>query len=268
MSQPPQFTDEMLTRPGLSGIDVTTTLRHFAIITYEVDPERLQAHLHPRFTPDCIQGADGSERALISVVPFLDLDFRFASCPWPTFAFGQTNYRAYVIDSETGERVVWFFGTCLDSWSVLVPRVLWKLPWHRGRIHFDCEYSSSESRYRRYRMQTRSPWAPAEVELQDSGVQPRALRGFSSLESGLVVLTHPLRGYFFRRDGRLGTYDVWHDRLRLTEGSCLQARFPLLEKLGLVPLERQAQTHSVLIQPSTEFLILLPPRLGETPGLG
>ncbi len=260
----PRFTDEMLTRPEVSGIDVTTTLRHFAIITYEVDPERLRPHLHPRFVPDRIAGSGGSDRALVSVVPFLDVDFRFASCPWPTFSFGQTNYRAYVIDTETGERVVWFFGTCVDSWSVLVPRFRWKLPWHRGRIRFDCEYSRGDSRYRRYRMHTDSSWAPAEVELRDSGAEPGILTGFPSLESSLVVLTHPLRGYFFRRDGRLGTYQVWHDRLRLTEGSCLRARFPLLESLDLVSVPRQTETHSVLIQQETEFIILLPPRLAES----
>lgn len=71
-----------------------------------------------------------------------------------------------------------------------------------------------------------------------------------------------------RTPGRLGTHDVWHDRLSLTVRTCLQARFPLLDQLGLVPLERQAQTHSVLIQPSTEFFILLPPRLGSNPGQG
>ena len=255
-----RFTKEHLTRPKASGIDVTTTLRHFAIITYALDPDRLRAHLPPRFVPDCVPGPSGSLCALLSVVPFFDVDFHFVACPWPSFSFGQTNYRAYVIDTETGERVVWFFGTCLDSWSVLVARHAWRLPWHRGRIRFDCEYDERESRYVRYRMRTQSDWAPCEVELEDSGTEVRSLAGFSDLESALVVLTHPLRGYFFRRDGRVGSYRIWHDRLRLTEGACRRAHFPLLDSLALVPAAEQTRTHSVLLQHETDFTIYLPPR--------
>jgi hypothetical protein len=252
------FTDSHLTRPVASGIDVTTTLRHFAIITYDVDPERLARHLHPRFVPDCV--AIPEERALISVVPFFDVDFRFAACPWPAFSFGQTNYRAYVIDRETGERCAWFFGTCLDSWSVYVPRHAWKLPWHHGRIRFDCAYSEDEARFSRYRMETTSRWAPAAVELEDSGSPPETLAGFPTLEAGEVVLTHPLTGYFERRDGHLGSYRVWHDRLRTTNGRCVRAEFALLDSLDLVPLSEQTRTHSVLMQRETEFTIYLPPR--------
>ncbi len=130
------------------------------------NPEHLKAnYIHPRFVPQTIE-INGSERALISVVPFLDVDFRFTAFPWPQFSFGQTNYRAYVIDTETNENVVWFFGTCLDSWSVLVPQRGWKLPWHRGRIRFDCDYSEAESRYRHYRVNTQSAWAPSSLKTE------------------------------------------------------------------------------------------------------
>jgi transposase InsO family protein len=73
-----------------------------------------------------ITGDDGAPKALVSVVPFLDQDFHFVRCPWPKSRFGQTNYRAYVIDGKTGEHVVWFFGTSLASFLVVVPRVAWK----------------------------------------------------------------------------------------------------------------------------------------------
>ena len=254
-----RFTEERLTRPQSQLLTVSTTLRHFALVTYAVDPERLQGLLPARFVPDCIQDASGVSRALVSVVPFLDVDFRFARCPWPAFTFGQTNYRAYVRDRVTGEHVVWFFGTCLDSWSVLVPRYAWKLPWQHGRIRFECDYAAGDKHYRSYHMATRSRWAPAELELEDSGDAPRVLPGYSSLESGLVHLTHPLRGVFLRRDGRFGTYSIWHARLAPTVGVCRHARFPLLDKLGLVPLDNQTVTHSVLLQHETDFTIYLPP---------
>jgi hypothetical protein len=169
-----------------------------------------------------------------------------------------------VVDSETGRRLVWFFGTSLDSWSVVVPRYLWQLPWHRGRIRFDCELDSGGQRYERYRMTTRSDWAALELELEDSGLPVSELVGCDDLEAGLVILTHPLYGVFYRRNGSLGSYSIWHDRLQLSIGKCIRARFDLFDRLGVVPFADQLTPHSVLLQPRTEFTIYLPPRSYES----
>lgn len=255
MNQPLTFTPQMLHRPTPSGVDVVTTLRHFAIITYIVDANHLATFLPDRFIPDTITTGE----ALISVVPFEDVDFRAACFPSPRFAFGQTNYRAYIIDKITGERAVWFFGTCLGSWTVCVPRHLWKLPWHSGRFCFDCDYDHQAKRYRRYVVQTQSPWADGAVELVDTGQPVTSLAGFNDLESAMVVLTHPLRGYYQRRDQTLGTYDIWHDPLQMNTGQIKHARFDLLDRLQLVPYENQNTPHSVLMRHETEFTIYLPP---------
>ena len=45
-----RFTPELLSKPHLSGIDAVTTLRHFSIVTYAVEPDALKKHLHPRFS--------------------------------------------------------------------------------------------------------------------------------------------------------------------------------------------------------------------------
>jgi uncharacterized protein YqjF (DUF2071 family) len=126
-------------RPASGLLTVETTLAHFAIVTYAVKPEALRPHVHTRFELDTVLLNDGRRQALVSVVPFLDLDFRLTRCPWPRQRFGQTNYRAYVTDRESGEHVAWFFGTALDTFFVNVPRHAWKLPWHHARIRFDCE---------------------------------------------------------------------------------------------------------------------------------
>lgn len=247
-------------RRAPSGIDVTTTLAHFAIVTYYVEPLALRQHVHERFALDTIRDPSGRQQALVSVVPFYDLDFRAALCPWPTFRFGQTNYRAYVTDRESGERVAWFFGTSLDTVFVNVPRHVWGLPWHRGRIRFDTEYDGEQGKYRRYRMSTESRWAPADLELLDSGELATEFAGFSDPEEGFRLLTHPTVGVFYRRDGRLGTYSIWHDRLEPTLGAATRASFPLLDRLGLVAEGSLDRVHSVLIQPAVEFTIYLPPR--------
>jgi hypothetical protein len=108
-------------------------------------------------------------------------------------------------------------------------------------------------------MTTVSDWAPVELELGDTGAPVVALDGVPDVESGLAVLTHPLTGVYYRRDGRLGTYRIWHDRLRCTSGRVVRARIGLFDRLGLVPYTEQDRPHSVLLQHRTEFTIYLPP---------
>lgn len=123
--------DYLRDRPEPSGIDVLCKLQHFSIITYAVNPERFSGLIPKRFVLDTVELA-GGRKALISVVPFVDVDFTSAAYPFPNFTMGQTNYRSYIVDTLTGERCVWFLGTTLDSWTVLVPRLLWNLPWFPG----------------------------------------------------------------------------------------------------------------------------------------
>lgn len=254
-----RFNDERLTRPAVKAWDVAATLEHFAIISYAVPVERVRPHVDPAFELDSFPGPTGDPVVWVSMVPFEDQDFHFAAMPWLRFRFGQTNYRTYVIEPSTGRRAVWFFGTTLDSWTVAIPRYVWRLPWHRGHIRFDCEYDSKSGCYTRYRTQTQSDWAPVELELGDSGSPITALDGISDLEAGLVALTHPLVGVYYRRDNRLGTYRIWHDRLQCTSGSVVSAKIGLFDRLGLVPYDEQGRPHSVLVQHRTEFAIYLPP---------
>ena len=254
-----QFTPAMLTRPDPGRAGAETTLHHFAIVTYLVDPVLLQRQLHPRFEPLRVPARDGSMRSLVSVVTFFDREFRFTRWPRATRSFGQTNYRAYVVDRTTGDHVAWFFGTCLDSVTVALPRYVWKLPWHRGRMTFDCTYDDRAARYTSYRVSTTSRWAPGDLDIEDEGVAPQTLDGFSTLETALVVLTHPLQGFYFRRDGRLGGYRIWHGRMETTRGRVTKARYPLLADMGLVPIGDTRNVHSVLLQREVPFTIYLPP---------
>jgi hypothetical protein len=249
----------MLTRPDPGRSGAETTLHHFAIVTYYVDPTLLKRHLHPRFEPLRVPAPDGSERALVSVVTFFDRDFRFLRWPGVVRSFGQTNYRAYVVDRTTGDHVAWFFGTCVDSVAVAIPRYWWNLPWHRARMSFACDYDARAARYISYRVATASRWAPGDLELEDEGTAPAVLSGFPDLESALVVLTHPLQGFYFRRDGALGSYRIWHGRMQTTTGRAIRARYPLLAELGLVPVGDVRNVHSVLLQREIGFTVYLPP---------
>ena len=71
-------------RPKPSGLDVVCKLQNFAIITYAVSPERFNGLIPPRFKLDTVV-INGEEKALISVVPFIDVDFTSAVVPFPKF---------------------------------------------------------------------------------------------------------------------------------------------------------------------------------------
>ena len=61
------------------------------------------------------------------------------------------------------------------------------------------------------------------------------------------------------RRGALGSYAIWHERLQPTEGRVIRSNFPLFDGLGLVRNGDTEPLHSVLIQPSVDFTIYLPP---------
>ncbi|ROQ30499.1 DUF2071 domain-containing protein [Gallaecimonas pentaromativorans] len=254
------FDDHLTPRPAPAGIDVLCGLKHFAIITYAVPAARFAGLFPPRFALDTVH-IGGEAMGLVSVVPFIDVDFTSARYPFPKFTMGQTNYRIYIIDTETGERCVWFLGTTLDSWTRLVPSLLWRLPWYRGKVRFDCEQDPATGLYRHYRMHTRAQWAPASVSLYQPQEEPFAFAGFEDTETALVYLTHPLAGFYHRRDGKLGTYRVWHKALEVRPARLQSADFGLLSRMGLVSHEEQQHPHSVLIEPLNQFTIYLPPKV-------
>jgi len=250
--------DYLIDRPKPKGIDVLCGLKHFAIITYAVPVDRFQGIFPDRFRLDTVE-VDGQLMGLISVVPFIDVDFTSAVFPFPKFTMGQTNYRIYIIDTETGERCVWFLGTVLDSWTLAVPRYLWSLPWHSGKVSFDCAVNEVSGLYDKYHMETTSGWAEASVSLTQDESDQLYFPGFPDNESALVYLTHPLAGFYYRRDGKLGTYRVWHKELQVRPAKLVSANFKLLSNLGIVNQSDQNAPYSVLIEPLNEFTIYLPP---------
>ena len=194
-------------------------------------------------------------------MPLIDGGLTAAVYPFPTFTMGQTNYRIYIIDTETGERCVWFLGTILDSWTLAVPRYLWSLPWHSAKMNFDCQFDDATGKYVKYSVNAESEWAAASVSLAQNTVDNFSFPGFPDTESALVYLTHPLAGFYHRRDGKLGTYRVWHKRLGVQPASLIAANFKLLSDSGIVTLSEQNHPYSVLIEPLNTFTIYLPPKI-------
>ena len=245
-------------KPG--ALDIVAPLRHFALVTYAVPVERLEPHIPlDRFEIPCFE-IEGQELALLSVVPFYDAGFRFGLAPFPRFHFEQTNYRVYVRHRETGQHVVWFFGTTLGGWPVHIARFLWRIPWYPARYTRECAYNEGEKRYTAFRYRARSTWGEARIDVTDTGVRAALLPGFSSMEEQVLILTHPVDGYFYRLDGTVGTYSVSHDKIEMTVAEPNDLYFALLERLNVLTPDEMQHPHSVLLCPETLFRIHMPPR--------
>ncbi len=252
--------DARLAHRRAGKLDIDAPLHHFALITYAVPVERLTAHIPADRFEIPTFAIDGQPFALMSVVPFIDAGFHFRLLPFIRFHFAQTNYRVYVIDRETGEHAVWFFGTTLGGWPVHLARLLWKIPWYPAKYAWDCAFDDAEGRYRAFRYRARSKWASARIDVVDTGVPAGTLPGFASREEMVLILTHPMDGFFYRLDGAVGTYSVSHPVLPLTVGEAKDLHFSLLERLGVLSAEEMQRPHSVLLCRETAFHIYMPPR--------
>ena len=228
--------------------------------TWAVDPDKLAPHYdRERFELDLVDLPAG-KRALVSAVTFLDADFRFVCAPFAPMVFGQTNYRFYVRSRATGELGAWFFGTTLGHDVVHVARALFRLPWHAAEYSFEmARYAAGH--YRRYRKIVRSEWGPAVWDLEDAGAPLglEAAPGYPDEDAMRLRLTHPVTGWFFRTDGDVGTYSVWHDVLELRVAKPIHLHVELFSRLGLVSEADMLRPHSLLVTPNTLFHIHMPP---------
>ena len=244
-------------RPVLRGLDATTRLDHFALVTFDVDPVRLREVLPSGLEPDIRTLDDRRQRGFVSAVSFRDVDFNFAIAPWLRVSFFQTNYRAYVRGPDS-RRAVYFFGTTLDSPLVSMPRYLWGMPWHPGASRIEADWAP-DGRCTAYRHMCSGRYGGADVELVGTGQAAGRLDGFDDADEAALVISHPLDGYFTHPDGRLGKYAVWHERLRPELGTANKADYAVFQELGLLPAGKKP--HSILLQRSIQFDVLLPPSM-------
>jgi len=154
-----------------------------------------------------------------------------------------------------GERAVYFFETTLDSSLAAIPRRLWGMPWYGGRTTIDASWDGV--RCLAYRHACSGARNAVDAEFAGTAAPAGRLDGFADAGDAAVVLTHPLDGLYRLPSGSLGRYSVWHPRLRLTLGTSMRSRYQVFERLGLVGAD--ALPHYVLLQPSVEFDVHLPP---------
>ncbi|KAB2812490.1 hypothetical protein F9L07_12050 [Pimelobacter simplex] len=236
-------------RPPVRWFHAASDLADFMITTFRVAPERLARHLPPGWEPEVLPLAEGPA-ALVSAVAFRDEAFHFRGLPRVAITCGQVNYRAYV--RRDGVRGAWFLGTAFDHATVALPRHLWGMPWHRERIALTAAWDDARATWR---LRTDD----AVCRATEAPVVPAGIDGFATEDAWHALLTHPTQGWYRRRrGGGVGTYSIWHPPMTARHFVADDARFPFLERLGLVVPGQEP--HSMLGQELLPFDIHTPPQ--------
>jgi hypothetical protein len=243
-------------RPPLRWTNAQTTLESFALITYAVEPARLA-----RALPDGIEVDERGGTGLISAVPFLDRDFRFRALGFYKVTCGQVNYRAYVRRRD-GRRGVYFFGTSLGSLFVLLPRIVWRMPWHRNGLDISATWTGSveggDWHCTSYVLEAGGSWGAARFSARGTGRPMPDPTCFTDPSDCRSTMLEPFVGWFERRGGRgLGRYSVWHEPLDLEEAAVDVAWFQVFHDLDL--LDAGQAPIAAGVQPSVAFDVHTPP---------
>lgn len=252
-----QFKKRLQTLPQKRFLNAQTALEHFALINYSLPAERLRRYIHPDFEI-VTRNIEGQQMALMSAVPFVDKDFCFTNLQiLGKHRFGQINFRVYVLHPN-GHHCVWFLGTVLGSLTYIIPRKVWKMPWHHGKFDINAEFY--EGKYRNYQINVRSSWATTRICLEDTGIPMNLEPGFTNMDEMKLIMTQPIEGYYFKTNKKLGNYRIWHDELIMTSAKPKDLYFQVFEDLELLTKEEMQSPHSVWMTPETYFKVELPPK--------
>ena len=217
-------------------LNAHTTLHNFSIITYLVEKNKLSAHIPKQFDIFTLI-INSVEYGLISAVSFIDLDFNFKNIlPFYKISFPQTNYRTYIIDKKTGENCAWFFGTGIESKFFNIPKFLWKMPWFYSK--YETKFIHNNYFYETYKIEIKAKKSNAKIELVEDILLNNDKLDFCSYDELLLILTHPTKGYYYRSDGKIGFYKIWHPKIEVKTGKAKNLYFEKFEKLNLLNAEK------------------------------
>jgi Uncharacterized conserved protein (COG2071) len=178
-------------------ITLSTTLKHLSLITWDVDPARLQAFLPPQLIPAMVPSPAGP-RALFSMALMLEAGLAPKSMPWLSLYFAQLNERAYVTRLDGSGFGVYFWRSYVSSPSFIVPRWGLGMPyfWKRMTLEANGQVLALSSKSERF----------AELELSTT---PTPTRG-PSPEAVRDLTANPMIGYSLLRKKRLASFIVEH----------------------------------------------------------
>lgn len=228
---------------------MTVRLRPYALITYAVPAERLGPRLPAELELCTISFADGTMKALVSLLVGRAEWIRAVGQPIPSglLQYGQVNVRTYV--SCRGQQGVFFFRSFLGSRLVARAAQLFSgFPAQHAEIRLEFRSDQRESHHLHLGVSDH-----LEVTLASDSNAPERFEGFPSSTAAIHFLTHPLIGYFRKPDGAIGALGTSHQLLLPTAGRMIQARMPWMMRQGLLEESQVEHPHSILIVPSADF---------------
>jgi hypothetical protein len=119
------------------------------------------------------------------------------------------------------------------------------MPWRYGK--YKCQFQLKGHEYSEFKMDFTSKQGNGSVDIKNSGSDMKLLEGFKSLDEQVLILTHPVMGYYDLNAHEIGTYEIWHPKIDLKEGTGNHIYFELFEKLGFLTKAEMNQPHSILL---------------------
>ena len=180
-------------------ITLSTTLKHLSLITWDVDPARLQAFLPPQLIPATVPSPAGP-RALFSMALMLEAGLAPKSMPWLSLYFAQLNERAYVTRPDGSGFGVYFWRSYVSSPSFIAPRWGLGMPYFWKRMTLEVKEQTLALSSKTEHFATLELSAPA-TSTSANGPSPEAVRDLTA---------NPMIGYSILRKKRLASFTVEH----------------------------------------------------------
>ena len=238
----------MPTGPPVFAIEV----ENFALVTYDVPAERVEAHLPAPYELDAFAGP-GGRRAFVTTTCFCNRRFHPAGVGHPRHTFNESTYRTYV--THKGRKGVYFFGRYLGtSLAWLSQRALAR---DTFAADFDVATEVAGAKYSHYRCRAASEAGETSFELVAMD-DPRSAKPFRTGDELAQFLTYRLHGFYTSSIGVQGYMPVVHPRMSPVAGTLLHGRFDLWDKLGIVSEQKAARPYSVLVVPQVPFTLFAP----------
>jgi hypothetical protein len=225
-------------------IPLETTLRHLALVTWTVEPERLAALLPQGIVPRTIE-TDHGRRALFSLAGMIQFGLSPRYFSSLAFSFPQINERAYVSRPDGSHPGVFFFRSEIDSRVAFVPHRLLGLPYYRARVAIELEEGRLTVR--------RGTDVLAEIDLAAS---ERTTKEDAKI---LDATSNPMIGYSLVRGRRLASFCVEHEAIEPNRVRVVRAEARALETGYALGLHSAPAVAAYV--PESRFVIRIPPEM-------
>jgi hypothetical protein len=234
-----------------SALSVDMLLRDMLYVSYLLPAELVRPIVPASLALAAIDG-----HVFLSLVIFRGKTTALTGVPSPRFPFDQVNVRTYVLDPVTGGPSVYFVKCGISSGLITFLYKLFSgMPVEHIGYRIEVQ-QDNEGVYADY--SATGNWN-GDFSLRVREIAPalESLPPFSGVQEAIDYLIDPLVG-FYSSGQKMLRLEIFHPPLIPRVGVLEHARFPYLNRLGLLDPEAVSRPHNVLLIPATPFHIYLP----------